>query len=72
MLGSSRRGVARVSSWHPKVLPHDHLPCNYIAVVVVVCLCVLWLCVAVVGCGCVLWLCVVVVCYGSVFVVVCL
>ena len=26
VLGSSRRGVATVSSWHPKVLPCDHLP----------------------------------------------
>ena len=26
VLGSSRPGVARVSSWHPEVLPCDHLP----------------------------------------------
>ena len=26
VLGSSRRGVTRVSRWHPKVLPCDHLP----------------------------------------------
>ena len=61
VLGSSRRGVARaarVSSWHPNVLPCDHL------IVCCACgLCVLWSCV----CGCV-FVCVFVV----VFVVVCL
>ena len=56
-VGGSRRAVARVSSWHPKVLPCDHLPHKmphtgkYI--VAVVCLRLfLWLRL----CGRVLWL----------------
>ena len=60
VLESSRRGVASVSSWHPKVLPSDHLPrkmphIQRIWFVVVVCGCV---CVFVLGIEC----CVVVVC----------
>ena len=55
-VGSSRRGLARVTSWHPKVLPCDHLQYIAVAVVVVVC-CGCVLCV-VVCCGCLLWLCV--------------
>ena len=55
VLGSSRWGVDRVSSWHPKVLPCDHLArrtphthrCLYCGcVLVAVCL---WFC----ACGCV-------------------
>ena len=60
VLGSSRRGVARVPNWHPEALPCDHLPHtgNYILLVV-------WLRSCFCGCGCV------VVCCGCVFVVVC-
>ena len=59
VLGSVRRGVARVSSWHPKVLPCDNLPRKAphtqamilrSLIVFEYCGCVLWLC----ACGCVL------------------
>ena len=59
--------MARVCSWHPKVLPCDRLPRNMPhAYIMYCCRCAfvvvfLWLClgvVVVVGCGCVLWLCV--------------
>ena len=80
MLGSSRRGVARVSSWHPKVLPCDHMPGKMqnthtqVIILLYIDVC-LWLCLSVVFVGCVcgcvlvvvcLCLCVVVVCCGCV------
>ena len=61
VLGSSRRGVARIPSWHPKVLPCEHLPrkmphTQVIKRIVVAARCVLHVF------ACALWLCAVVVC----------
>ena len=70
VLGSLRRGVPWVSSWHPKVLPCDHLqrkkPHTHTHTGIYFVVVFLWLrlSVAFVCCGC--GLCAVVVCCGCV------